>query len=116
MIQGRIGRRAMLGGGLGLAAAAALPFSAAARATDYVPMKLPPPIGRDERIRRLAGARALMQRHRTGRSWSSCASLEYFTGIHGRGSERLTAVVIPVDGDPIIVTPFFEKPFRSRRA
>ena len=38
------------------------------------------------------------------------ASLDYFTGIQWWRSERLTAAVIPAEGDPIIVTPFFEKP------
>ena len=38
------------------------------------------------------------------------ASLDYFTGVQWWRSERLTAAVIPADGDPIIVTPFFEQP------
>ena len=38
------------------------------------------------------------------------ASLDYFTGVQWWRSERLTAVVIPAEGKPIIVTPFFEKP------
>ena len=37
-------------------------------------------------------------------------SLDYYTGIQWWRSERLTAAVIPVKGDPIVVTPFFEKP------
>ncbi|MFL6778156.1 MAG: aminopeptidase P family N-terminal domain-containing protein, partial [Sphingomicrobium sp.] len=37
-------------------------------------------------------------------------SLDYFTGIQWWRSERLTGVVIPASGDPIIVTPFFEQP------
>ncbi|MGI8930766.1 MAG: M24 family metallopeptidase, partial [Sphingomicrobium sp.] len=38
------------------------------------------------------------------------ASLDYFTGVRWSRSERLTAAVIPIAGEPIIVTPFFEKP------
>jgi Xaa-Pro dipeptidase len=38
------------------------------------------------------------------------ASLDYFTGVQWWRSERLTAAVIPASGDPIVVTPFFEKP------
>ena len=38
------------------------------------------------------------------------ASLDYFTGVQWWRSERLTAAVIPAEGEPIIVTPFFEKP------
>ena len=38
------------------------------------------------------------------------ASLTYFTGVRWGRSERLTAVVIPADGAPAIVTPYFEEP------
>src|SRR3546814_10364573 len=34
----------------------------------------------------------------------------YFTGVEWWRSERLTAVVLPVEGKPCIVTPFFEEP------
>lgn len=37
-------------------------------------------------------------------------SLDYLTGVQWSRSERLTGAVIPVEGAPIIVTPFFEKP------
>ena len=60
---------------------------------------------------RLARARALMKRHGIGAILvEPGASLGYFTGVQWWRSERLTAAVIPVQGDPIIVTPFFEKP------
>jgi len=52
-----------------------------------------------------------MQRHRIGAILvEPGASLDYFTGVHWSRSERLTAAVIPAHGEPIIVTPFFEKP------
>ena len=38
------------------------------------------------------------------------SSLEYFTGIRWWRSERTTAALIPAEGKPIIVTPFFEVP------
>jgi Xaa-Pro dipeptidase len=38
------------------------------------------------------------------------ASLDYFTGVQWWRSERLTAAVIPAEGQPVIVTPFFERP------
>jgi len=38
------------------------------------------------------------------------ASLQYFTGIRWWRSERLTAAVIPADGEIGIVTPHFEEP------
>lgn len=72
---------------------------------------IPPPIGRAERLQRLAKARALMQANDIGAIIvESGASLDYFTGVQWGRSERLTGTVIPVSGDPIIVTPFFEKP------
>ena len=38
------------------------------------------------------------------------SSLEYFTGIRWWRSERTTAALVPAEGKPIIVTPFFEVP------
>ena len=43
-------------------------------------------------------------------------SLDYYTGIQWWRSERLTGVVIPADGDPIIVTPFFSSARASPNA
>ena len=72
---------------------------------------LPPPITREERLARLARARALMAQHEIGAIVvESGPSLDYFTGVQWWRSERFTGAVIPVEGDPILVTPFFEKP------
>ena len=61
-------------------------------------------------------ARALMKRNGIGAVLvESGPSLDYFTGIQWWRSERLTGVVIPAEGDPIIVTPFFEKADASPR-
>lgn len=38
------------------------------------------------------------------------ASLDYFTGVRWSRSERPTLAVVPRSGQPIIVTPFFERP------
>jgi Xaa-Pro dipeptidase len=106
-------RRTMLGGTLALAGAslAGLARSATAQTSAIMPLTLPPPIGRPERLARLAKARALMQQHGLGAIVVEAgASLDYFTGVQWRRSERLTAAVIPATGDPIIVTPFFERP------
>ena len=93
------------------AASAASLSSVRAAATDYARMKLPPPIGREERLQRLASARAMMQRQGIGAIViEPGASLDYFTGVQWWRLERLTAAVIPAEGDPIIVTPFFESP------
>ena len=99
-------RRSLIGGALLTPAALALPQMAlgATRA-------LPPAITPAERVARLAKARALMQREGLGAILiEPGASLDYFTGVRWSRSERLTAALIPAVGDPIIVTPFFEKP------
>lgn len=95
---------------------AALPLTGLARAAfaqagDMKPVPLPPPIGRPERLARVARAQALMKANDIGAVIiESGASLDYFTGVQWWRSERLTGTVIPATGDPIIVTPFFEKP------
>ncbi len=37
------------------------------------------------------------------------ASLRYFTGVPWGASERLVALWLPVDGEPLIICPFFER-------
>ncbi|MFL6845796.1 MAG: M24 family metallopeptidase [Allosphingosinicella sp.] len=69
------------------------------------------PIGRPERMRRLDKARQLMRRNGLGAILvEPGASLDYFTGVQWWRSERLTAALIPADGEPIVFTPFFEEP------
>lgn len=69
------------------------------------------PIGREERMRRLARAQELMKRNGIGAVLiEPGSSLIYFTGVRWWRSERLTAAVIPASGEPLIVTPFFERP------
>ncbi|WP_037501714.1 M24 family metallopeptidase [Sphingomonas jaspsi] len=85
--------------------------AAIAEAGDLTPMTLPPPIGTAERLDRLARVRKLMAANNIGSVLVEAGpSLDYLTGVQWWRSERLTAAVIPVEGDPIIVTPFFEKP------
>jgi Xaa-Pro dipeptidase len=108
-----IQRRSFLVGTAALAAATTVPMSrvlgAAAEALKPVP--LPPPISQAERLQRLAKARQLMQENGIGSVIvESGSSLDYLTGVQWHRSERLTAAVIPAQGDPIIVTPFFERP------
>lgn len=95
---------------------AALPLTGMARAAvsqaaDLKPIALPPPIGRPERLARIARAQSLMKANDIGAIIvESGPSLDYFTAVQWWRSERLTGTVIPASGDPIIVTPFFEKP------
>ena len=109
-----LGRRDFLASGAAVAGTALLSSAglrAATTAAELAPMSLPPPIGRAERLRRLAKARVLMKQHGIGSILiESGPSLDYFTGVQWSRSERLTAAVIPAEGEPIIVTPFFERP------
>ena len=113
MMHARMERRTVLLGGGVIAAAMSLPLGRVmAQAGAELPtIPIPPPISTAERLQRLAKARALMQRHGIGAIIvESGPSLDYLTGVQWWRSERLTAAVIPAAGDPIIVTPFFERP------
>jgi Xaa-Pro dipeptidase len=114
MLQFGLGRRAFLTGATAVTGAALLSSAglrAATAAADLAPMRLPPPIDRAERLRRLTKARALMKQHGIGSILvDSGPSLDYLTGVQWSRSERLTAAVIPAESEPIIVTPFFERP------
>lgn len=108
-----IERRGFLTGTAAFAAAIALPAARvmAAAAEALKPVALPPPISSAERLQRIEGARRLMQQNGIGAVIvESGSSLDYLTGVEWHRSERLTAAVIPVEGDPIVVTPFFERP------
>jgi Xaa-Pro dipeptidase len=112
MIRSSIPRRRFLQAGAAFGAMT-LPIgrviAQAAAETPSIP--IPPPISSAERLQRLAKARGLMQRHGLGAIVvESGPSLDYFTGVQWWRSERLTGAVIPAHGDPIIVTPFFERP------
>jgi Xaa-Pro dipeptidase len=108
-------RRSVLSMGLGAAALAAIrpeQLFAADAAAALKPMTGDVvPIARDEYLARIAQARKLMARHDIGALLiEPGASLVYFTGVHWRRSERLTAAVLPREGDIAIVTPHFEEP------
>ena len=108
-----IQRRNFLAGAAAAGAALTLPFERvlAAAAEALKPIPIPPPISSAERLERIAKAKRLMQQNGIGAIIvESGPSLDYFTGIQWWRSERLTAAVIPASGDPVIVTPFFERP------
>jgi Xaa-Pro dipeptidase len=74
-------------------------------------ISLPPPISPAERLQRIAKAQELMRAARLKALLVEAgSSLVYFTGIQWWRSERLTAAVIPAEGEPLIVTPEFEEP------
>ena len=69
------------------------------------------PISPSERQARIAKLQRLMSAQGVGALiLESGTSLEYFTGVQWRRSERTTAAVIPAKGDVVLVTPAFEEP------
>lgn len=75
------------------------------------PSALPPAITSAERLQRIAKAQQLMRAAGLKALLiESGSSLVYFTGVQWWRSERLTAGLIPAEGQPIIITPEFEEP------
>ena len=108
-----IKRRAFLQSAAAVGLSLTLPIERlmAEAAAELPSIPLPPPISSAERLQRIAKARELMARNGIGAIIvEPGASLDYFTGVQWWRSERLTAAVIPVRGDAIVVTPFFERP------
>jgi len=69
------------------------------------------PITADERQARIVKLQALMQQRKVAALLVEAgSSLEYFTGVKWWRSERTTAVLIPAQGQIVIVTPYFEEP------
>jgi Xaa-Pro dipeptidase len=107
-----IDRRTLLASTIALGASALLPRFALAAASDLKSLTSNIiPIGRAERAARIAKAQRLMRANGIGAILiEPGSSLDYFTGVQWWRSERLTGAVIPVEGEPCIVTPFFEGP------
>jgi Xaa-Pro dipeptidase len=106
-------RRQFLGtaalGGL----AASLPVSAFAADTAGLPNLAAKavPIGKAERMARIARAKDLMVANDIGALLiEPGSSLIYFTGVRWSRSERLTAAVLTREGEIAVITPFFEEP------
>lgn len=69
------------------------------------------PISAEERRGRIAKVQTLMeQRKMAALLIEPGATLDYFTGIKWRRSERITLAIIPARGDVVVVTPAFEEP------
>ena len=74
------------------------------------PPDRPAPIGREELDARLGRARALCAQSGAGALLVTAgASLRYFTGVAWGATERLVALLLPVDGEAIVVCPAFER-------
>lgn len=70
---------------------------------------VPPAISSDERLRRLERARRLTRDSGADALLIGAgASLRYFAGVPWGASERLVAMILPVDGKPIMICPGFE--------
>jgi Xaa-Pro dipeptidase len=69
------------------------------------------PISGDERRARIAKVQMLMTERKVAALLVEPGStLDYFTGIRWRRSERITLAVIPARGEVLVVTPAFEEP------
>lgn len=69
------------------------------------------PISAQEHQARLEKAQSLMQAQGISALVIEAGSaLVYFTGIQWWRSERFTGVVIPAEGKPVAITPYFEEP------
>ncbi|MDP9011003.1 MAG: aminopeptidase P family N-terminal domain-containing protein, partial [Pseudomonadota bacterium] len=69
------------------------------------------PISVEERRGRIARMQTLMaQRKIAALLVEPGSSLDYFTGIRWRRSERTTLAIIPASGEILVVTPAFEEP------
>ena len=69
------------------------------------------PIGKAERMARIAKAKELMRANDIGALLiEPGSSLIYFTGVRWSRSERLTAAVLTREGEVAVITPFFEEP------
>jgi Xaa-Pro dipeptidase len=94
-----------------MARRAAADEASAQASAPAAPAATAPPISAAERRERIAKVQRLMSERGIGAFIvESGASLEYFTGIRWRLSERTTAAVIPAHGEILIVTPAFEEP------
>lgn len=108
----RADRRWFMGMGLGAGLSMTAGLPAVAQIEGLKPLTSGiAPISRTERRGRVAKAQGLMKAHGlSALVIEPGASLTYFTGVRWSRSERVTAAVIPVEGDLLIVTPHFEEP------
>lgn len=112
-----ITKRQLIGAGGLVALAACSPKSAAGKSTPTPADNLKslaanvPTINSKDHAARIVKAQKLMRKAGIGALiLEAGASLQYFTGIRWWRSERLTAAVIPADGEVGIITPHFEEP------
>ncbi|KCZ51421.1 hypothetical protein HY29_06020 [Hyphomonas beringensis] len=108
-----LSRRGFMATAAGTAMAGSLLSGRAAADTqpDASGIRRADPITPAERAARLARLQQLMRQNGIGAAMVEAgSSLFYFTGINWWRSERLTAALLPADGEICIVTPEFEEP------
>jgi len=112
-----ITKRQLIGASGLVALAACSPKAVVAKGTEKTSNNLKPladnvpTINSKDHADRIAKAQKLMRQAGIGALiLEAGSSLQYFTGIRWWRSERLTAAVIPADGEIGIVTPHFEEP------
>ncbi len=105
-----INRRTAIGATIATGLATVIPAWAAAPDLKSLTTNIVP-ISKSERAARVAKAQSLMRANGIGAILiEPSSSLDYFTGVQWWRSERLTCAILPVEGEPCIVTPFFEEP------
>src|SRR3982074_3213978 len=68
-----------------------------------------PPIGVDERLRRIARAQAIMREKGIDALYLDVSSsMTYFTGLKFRRTERMHSAVLPASGEIVYISPAFE--------
>lgn len=110
-ITGHLSRRGFMMATAGTTLAVPLLGGAASAQNAGPQIRRAKPITPQERQARLSKVQELMRQQGIGATIVEAgSSLFYFTGINWWRSERLTAALIPAEGDVCIVTPEFEEP------
>ena len=99
-------------GGAGLVAVLPAPGLAASASDELVDLAAAAkPISKEERLGRIERLQVQLRKSGIGAILIEAgSSLDYFSGVQWWRSERVTAALIPDDGEPMVVTPFFEAP------
>ena len=105
-----LSRRGMFGAGALLAAAGGVVPAKAETGLKSLTAGAAP-ISREERLARIAKAQKLMRAEGLKALLIEAGtSMDYFSGVQWWRSERTTALIIPAEGEVVVVTPHFEAP------
>lgn len=105
-----LSRRGLFGAGALLAAAGGVVPATAETGLKSITAGAAP-ISREERLARIARAQKLMRAEGLKALLIEAGtSMDYFSGVQWWRSERTTALIIPAEGEVVVVTPHFEAP------